>query len=159
MGAKMRSKVSVKSKRNSQLAIIRSSRIHAAGVFATQPIRRMTRILEYDGPRLSKAAADVLYEDRNDTYLFGVGDGRQVIDGHSMAMFVNHSCDPNCETEEYGLRVWIQAMRDIKVGEELTYDYCLYDGDEDDPAICHCGAKECRGTMYAEGAPMKPKKK
>jgi uncharacterized protein len=133
-------------KRNSQLAIIRSSKIHAAGVFATQSIKSKTRILEYDGPRLSKAEADGIYEDRNDTYLFGVGDGSQVIDGHSMAMFVNHSCDPNCETEETDGHVWIQAMRNIKPGEELTYDYYLYDGD--DEAACYCGAKNCRGTMY-----------
>lgn len=133
-------------KRASQLAIIRSSSIHAAGVFATQPIKKKTRILEYCGPRLLKEEADRLYEDRDDTYLFGVGDGTQVIDGHSMAMFVNHSCDPNCETEEYDERVWIQAMRDIEPGEELTYDYYLYDGD--DEAACHCGTKNCRGTMY-----------
>jgi SET domain-containing protein len=136
----------MKSKRNSQLAIIRSSRIHAAGVFSTQPIKKGTLILEYDGPRMTKEAADGLYEDRADTYLFGIGDGTQVIDGHSMAMFINHSCDANCETEEYGDRVWIQAIRNIEPGEELTYDYCLYDGD--DEAHCYCGAKECRGTMY-----------
>ncbi len=141
------------SKRNSQLAIIRSSRIHAAGVFATQPIKKRTRILEYDGPRLSKPEADAVYEDRNDTYLFGVGDGTQVIDGHSMAMFVNHSCDPNCETEETDGHVWIQAMRDIQPGEELTYDYYLYDGDDEAP--CYCGAKNCRGTMYGESPAKK----
>ena len=138
----------MKSKRNSQLAIIRSSRIHAAGVFATQPIRKGTLILEYDGPRLSKEEADAVYEGRHDTYLFGVGDGSQVIDGHSMAMFVNHSCDPNCETVEYDGHVWIEAMRNIIPGEELTYDYYLYDGDDEAP--CSCGAKTCRGTMYAE---------
>ena len=134
-------------KRNSQFAIIRSSRIHAAGVFSTKPIRKGTLILEYDGPHLSKQEADVLYDDRNDTYLFGVGDGTRVIDGHSMAMFVNHSCDPNCETVEEDERVWIQAMRDIAPGEELTYDYYLYDGDDEAP--CYCGAETCRGTMYA----------
>ncbi len=143
----------MKSKRTSQLAIIRSSRIHAAGVFATLPIKKNTRILEYDGPRLSKEEADSVYENRNDTYLFGVGDGTQVIDGHSMAMFVNHSCDPNCETEEYDGRVWIQAMRNIQPGEELTYDYYLYDGDDEAP--CYCGAKNCRGTMYAESPAKK----
>ncbi len=144
------------SKRTSQLAIIRSSRIHAAGVFATQPIRKGTHILEYDGPRLSKEEADIIYESRKDTYLFGVGDGTQVIDGHSMAMFVNHSCDPNCETAEYDDRIWIQAMRDIEPGEELTYDYYLYDGD--DEARCYCGAQACRGTMYGE-SPSNQKKK
>jgi SET domain-containing protein len=145
-----------KSKRVSHLAIIRSSSIHAAGIFATQAIKKNTRILEYDGPRLSKDEADIVYEGRDDTYLFGVGDGTQVIDGHSMAMFVNHSCDPNCETQEYDERIWIQAMRDIKPGEELTYDYYLYDGDDEAP--CYCGAKTCRGTMYGE-SPSKTIKK
>lgn len=143
----------MKSNRISQLAIIRSSKIHAAGVFATQPIKRNTRILEYDGPRLSKEAANIVYEGRDDTYLFGVGDGTQVIDGHSMAMFVNHSCVPNCETEECDGRVWIQAMHDIEPGEELTYDYYLYDGDDEAP--CYCGAKSCRGTMYGESPAKK----
>ncbi len=144
-----------RSKRNSQLAIIRSSRIHAAGVFSTQSIRKGTLILEYDGPHLSKEEADVIYDQRNDTYLFGVGDGTRVIDGHSMAMFVNHSCDPNCETVEEDERVWIQAMRDIEPGEELTYDYYLYDGDDEAP--CYCGANTCRGTMYAV-SPLRMKK-
>jgi hypothetical protein len=63
-------------------------------------------------------------------------------------MFINHSCDPNCETEEIDGKVWIIALRDIAPGEELTYDYNLYDGDEDE-ARCNCGAKSCRSTMYA----------
>lgn len=146
-------KANQKPKRNSQLAIIRSSPIHAAGVFATQPIRKGTLILEYDGPHLSKQEADDLYEGRHDTYLFGVGDGSNVIDGHSMAMFVNHSCDPNCETVEEDGRVWIEAMRSIEPGEELTYDYYLYDGDDDAP--CYCGAKTCRGTMYGQSPAKK----
>jgi SET domain-containing protein len=82
------------------------------------------------------------------TYLFGVGDGTTVIDGHGTAMFLNHSCDPNCETEEENGRVWIMAIRDIAAGEELVYDYHLYDGEADD-ARCHCGAANCRATMFA----------
>ena len=66
-----------------------------------------------------------------------------------MAMFINHSCEPNCDTEEIEGRVWIVARRNIKAGEELTYDYNLYDGDLDDPAPCYCAAKKCRGTMYS----------
>jgi hypothetical protein len=65
-----------------------------------------------------------------------------------MAMFINHSCDANCETEEIDGRVWISAIKHIPAGAEITYDYCLYDGG-DDPAICNCGAKSCRGTMYS----------
>ncbi|MGC8549899.1 MAG: SET domain-containing protein [Acidobacteriaceae bacterium] len=128
--------------------IIRSSSIHAAGCYTTTPIRKGTHIVEYTGPRISKDLADQKYQDSPTTYLFGVGDGEQVIDGHGTAMFINHSCDPNCETDEFDGRVWICAIRDIAPGEELTYDYHLYDGDEDE-ARCNCGAASCRGTMYA----------
>jgi len=63
-------------------------------------------------------------------------------------MFINHSCDANCETSEVAGRVFIKSIRPIAAGEEITYDYCLYDGG-DDEAICNCGAKKCRGTMYS----------
>jgi SET domain-containing protein len=128
--------------------MIRSSAIHAAGCYTTTPIRKGARVVEYTGPRIQKAEADRLYEDSPITYLFGIGSRSTVIDGHGAAMFLNHSCDPNCETDESHGRVWIQAIRDIAPGEELTYDYCLYDGDEDE-ASCNCGAPACRKTMYS----------
>jgi hypothetical protein len=128
--------------------IIRSSAIHAAGCYTTTGIRKGTRVTEYSGHRLSKQQADTTYDDSPITYLFGLGDGEIVIDGHSMAMFINHSCDPNCETEEIDGRVWINAIRNIDPAEEITYDYCLYDGGADD-ATCNCGADKCRGTMYS----------
>ncbi len=112
------------------------------------PIRKGARVVEYTGPRIAKDAADEKYEKSPTTYLFGVGDGTTVIDGHGTAMFINHSCDPNCETEEMDGRVWIMAIRNIAAGEELTYDYRLYDGD-DDEARCNCGSKNCRKSMYA----------
>ena len=128
--------------------IIRSSAIHAAGCYTTTPIRKGRRVAEYTGPRLSKDEADKAYEASPITYLFGLGAGKIVIDGHCTAMFINHSCDANCETSEIRGRVWIKSIRPIAAGEEITYDYCLYDGG-DDPAICNCGAKKCRGTMYS----------
>jgi SET domain-containing protein len=128
--------------------IIRSSSIHAAGCYTTAPIRKGVCVAEYTGPRLSKDQADKDYENSTITYLFGLGNGKIVIDGHSMAMFINHSCDPNCETTEENDRIWIKSIRKIAAGEEITYDYCLYDG-ADDEAICNCGAKTCRGTMYS----------
>lgn len=128
--------------------IIRSSAIHAAGCYTTASVRKGARVAEYTGPRLGKDEADSANEESPITYLFGLGDGSVVIDGHCMAMFINHSCDPNCETEEVRGRVWIRAIRKIEAGEEITYDYCLYDGGEDD-AVCNCGARKCRGTMYS----------
>ncbi|MGO9776560.1 MAG: SET domain-containing protein [Terracidiphilus sp.] len=128
--------------------IIRSSAIHAAGCYTTTPIRKGARVTEYTGHLLTKAEADKTYETSPITYLFGLGDGSVVIDGHSAAMFINHSCDANCETSEEKGRIWIKAIRPIAAGEEITYDYCLYDGGEDE-ALCNCGAKNCRGTMYS----------
>jgi uncharacterized protein len=128
--------------------IVRSSLIHAAGCYTTTPIAKGTRVVEYTGPIIDKEEADRRYEHKPITYLFGIGDGSKVIDGHGIAMFINHSCDPNCETEEIDGRVWIMAIRNIAAGEELCYDYCLYDGD-DEEAPCNCGAKNCRGSMYS----------
>lgn len=128
--------------------VVRSSPIHAAGVFALDRIPKDTRILEYTGNRLKHDDADELYKDRPYTYLFGVGNGEYVIDGYGTAMYVNHACNPNCETEEdEDERVWIMAIRDIEAGEELVYDYFLYDGEGE--AECTCGAENCRKTMYS----------
>ncbi len=129
--------------------MIRSSAIHAAGCYTTTAIRKGARVAEYTGHLITKEEADRRYDDSLLTYLFGLGDGAMVIDGHSMAMFINHSCQANCETEEIDGHVWITALRHIAPGEEITYDYCLYDGGDDDEAICNCGAKKCRGTMYS----------
>jgi uncharacterized protein len=130
--------------------IIRRSQIHSDGCYTTAPIRKGTRVVEYTGPRLTIEAADLLYEDSPRTYLFGLCDGKQVIDGDGMAGFINHSCEPNCEPDEIKGRVYISAIRDIAAGEELAYDYNLYDGNLDDPATCRCGGKHCRGSMYSD---------
>ena len=137
--------------------IIRSSSIHAAGCYTMRPIKKGTRICEYDGPRLTKEAADELYADRIVTYLFGVGDQEMVIDGFGTGMFVNHSCAPNCETLDEDGRIFVNAIRDIAAGEELLYEYNLYDSD-DNTQDCYCGAKKCRGTMFSD-AELKRRKK
>ncbi|MGH9605055.1 MAG: SET domain-containing protein [Terracidiphilus sp.] len=129
--------------------IIRSSAIHAAGCYTTSAIRSGAHVAEYTGRILTKVEADTRFAGSPVTYLFGLGDGSMVIDGHGLPMFINHSCDPNCETSEEDRRVVITAIRNIKAGEEITYDYCLYDGG-DDEAICNCGTKKCRGTMYSK---------
>jgi hypothetical protein len=127
--------------------VVRPSRIHAAGVFTTTPVRKGTRIVEYCGPRISPEEADRLYTGAPRTYLYGLDDGKTVIDGHGIAAYLNHSCDPNCEVDEIKNRAYIFALRDIEAGEELLWDYNLYD--DDDPAPCHCGSPKCRGTMYS----------
>jgi uncharacterized protein len=130
--------------------LIRKSGIHGCGCYTTVPIAEGTHIVEYTGGRLSKEQADELYNERADTYLFCIGEGDYVIDGDSVAAFINHCCEPNCETDEFDEHIWIIAQRDIAAGEELTYDYNLYDGDDNDEAPCHCGAKQCRSSMYGE---------
>jgi len=127
--------------------VIRPSPIHSVGVYTSAPIRKGTRVIEYVGRRITPEEADRLYEGAERTYLYGVGDGKVVIDGEGMAAYLNHSCDPNCEVDEIKGRVWIFAVRDIAAGEELVWDYNLYD--DDDPAPCHCGSSKCRGTMYS----------
>ncbi len=130
--------------------VIRSSDIHAAGCYTLDPIREDQIIAEYDGPRIPKTVADERYGGRPVTYLFGFGEEGDVIDGFSTAMFMNHSCAANCETEEIDERIFIRALRGIAPGEELVYDYHLYDSDLDEEAPCYCGASNCRGTMYSE---------
>ena len=128
--------------------VIRSSAIHAAGCYTMRRIRTGERVCEYDGPRFPKKVADERYADRSLTYLFSFGRDGTVIDGFGTAMFLNHCCAPNCETEEDGGRIFIRAIRNIAAGEELTYEYNLHDSD-DEPGLCYCGAPGCRQTMFS----------
>ena len=130
--------------------VIRHSKIDSEGCHTTQAIKKGEVVVEYSGPRITIKQADALYDDHPRTYLFGLTDGKHVIDGEGVAAFINHSCDPNCEADEIKGRVWITAIKDIEAGEEVTYDYNLYDGDLDDASLCSCGARECRGSMYSE---------
>jgi uncharacterized protein len=130
--------------------VIRSSKIHATGCYTTSAIKKGARVVEYTGERITVDEADERYDGCFETYLFGLADGKYVIDGDGIAAFINHSCDPNCEVGEIDGRIFIIATRDIAAGEELTYDYNLYDGSEDDESPCSCGAKKCRGSLFSE---------
>jgi hypothetical protein len=138
--------------------IVRSSHLHGAGVYTLAPIAKGTHVLEYTGPRISRKECEGLYTNSEVTYLFTMDDEQTFIDGFGMAAFVNHSCNPNCETDQFGDHIWIIAIRDIAAGEELLYDYHLWDADPDDKAPCYCGAKSCRGTMYSEEEIARQKK-
>ena len=127
--------------------VVRPSPIHSVGVYTSTAIRKGTRIVEYDGPRITTEEADRRYDGVARTYLYGLDDGKTIIDGEGLGAYLNHSCDPNCEVDEIKGRVWIFALRDIAAGEELVWDYNLYD--DEDPAPCHCGSPKCRGTMYS----------
>jgi uncharacterized protein len=137
---------------------VRKSRLHGKGAFALRRIRKGTRIVEYLGERISHAEADRRYETKeandNHTFLFIV-DGRTVIDAGvdgNEARFVNHACEPNCESVIEKRRVFIEAVRTIQPGEELTYDYQIQreaddPDDVDEIFACRCGTPGCRGSM------------
>ncbi len=135
---------------------VRRSPIHGMGVFALRNIRKGERIIEYTGERISHREADRRYPDDESphTMLFIV-DKKIVIDathaGNS-ARWINHSCRPNCESVDEKKRIFIEAMRDIRRGEELTYDYNLVLDERHTPKAkrenpCFCGHKRCRGTL------------
>ena len=137
---------------------VHESPLHGRGVFALRRIPKGTRIIEYLGERVTHAEADRRYADKewqdNHTFLFIV-DGRTVIDAGvdgNEARFVNHACEPNCESVIEERRVFIDAISNIEPGEELTYDYQIQREPDDPPDIdavfaCRCGFKSCRGTM------------
>jgi SET domain-containing protein len=145
-------------RRTSSSIEVRDSALHGLGVFATKRIKKGARVVEYLGERVSHAEADRRYDDKdesdNHTFLFIV-DGRTVIDAGvdgNEARFINHGCDPNCESVIQERRVFIEAIRDIAAGEELTYDYQIQREAHDPPNIdvifaCRCGAATCRGSM------------
>jgi hypothetical protein len=137
---------------------IRHSKIDSEGCYTTASIKKGDFVAEYTGPRLTIKQADALYEKHPRTYLFGLTDGKHVIDGEGVAAFINHSCDPNCEVDEIDRRVLITAIRDIEADEEITYDYSLYDGDLDDESPCFCKSTNCRGSMYSDAEIERRKK-
>ena len=137
---------------------VRYSNIHGKGVFAATFIPKGTRIVEYKGARMSEDEADAKYGDDESphTFLFLLDD-QIVIDANhngNSARWINHSCDPNCETNEENGRMFIDVIRDIQSGEELTYDYNLIVEERYTPALkrfyaCGCGTRKCRGTILA----------
>jgi SET domain-containing protein len=146
---------------------VRHSPIHGYGVFALRRIRKGTLVTEYLGDRVTHAEADARYEDKdpddNHTFLFTV-DSRTVIDGGvggNDARFINHGCDPNCESTTLNKRIYVEAIRTIQPGEELAYDYQIERDPEDPPNVdeifaCRCGAAKCRGSMLV--ARKKPRR-
>ncbi|HVZ52261.1 MAG TPA: SET domain-containing protein [Pseudolabrys sp.] len=94
------------------------------GLFATRPIKKRTRIAEYKGPLLGVKEAEKAERSGN-RYLYEVN-SRWTIDGKArsnIARYFNHSCNPNTESYTIGRRVFVRTLRNIKPGEELTYDY------------------------------------
>lgn len=140
---------------------VRESKIQGKGCFARQDIPKGTRIVEYVGEVITNEEADNRYDDesmdRHHTFLFTL-DEKHCVDGAiggNEAIYINHSCEPNCETEIEEDRIFVYALSDIKAGEELFYDYA-YEREEDETDEearktypCYCGSKNCRGTIMA----------
>ena len=145
---------------------VRRSRIQGRGVFATRPIRKGQRLIRYVGQAISHEEADRRYDDRNGrhhTFLF-VLDDDTVLDarrGGNDARFINHSCDPNCETVIEDGEIWVEAIKSIAPETELVYDYRFewddaYDPDDVRYYACRCGSAKCRGTILRVPVYLRP---
>lgn len=156
-------KTPAKKKKPSLPFAVQKSVIHGRGVFATRAIRKGKSLIEYKGERITWEEAERRYPIDPipyHTFLFEIGDGSECLDAANRgtsAKWFNHSCKPNCEAEEDDdERVFIKARRDIKVGEELTYDYNLTceermkKSERQRRYPCWCGAKKCRLTMLGK---------
>jgi SET domain-containing protein len=133
-----------------ELAGVKSSTIHGTGAFARQDITPGTRVIEYIGEKITKAESLCRCE-KNNQYIFTLDDEFD-LDGNvpwNPARFINHSCAPNCEAELDEGHVWIVALRDIKAGEELTYNY-NYDLEDYRDHPCYCSVPGCVGYIVAE---------
>lgn len=156
--------------------VARRSAIHGNGVFAVAPIAKGERIIEYKGRRRTHEevdAGDTGDVDSGHTFLFTLND-EYVIDANyegGTARWINHSCSPNCEAvleEDDGDdrtkdRVFIEAIRDIKPGEELSYNYGITLDEKHTPELkkiweCRCGSRNCTGTMLQPKNPPKKAK-
>lgn len=126
----------------------RHSRISGSGVFAVEPIPKDTFIVEYKGQKITAAESDrreARYLRRGRIWCFMIDrrTARDAAFGGNAGRYVNHSCRPNCYSEIVGDRIWIRALRAIRAGEELTYDYCT-DGAAGIRCRCRPG---CRTTL------------
>jgi SET domain-containing protein len=140
---------------------VRKSGVHGKGVFALKPIAAGERIIEYKGEIISWPEALRRHphdpQDPNHTFYFHLDD-QFVIDakvGGNASRWINHACEPNCEAQQVGQQVFIEALRDLHPGEELFYDYGLVIDERYTPKLkkeyeCRCGSSICRHTMLAK---------
>lgn len=141
---------SVPTEQGNEFLEIRQSAIHGTGGYARRDIAAGTRIIEYVGERISKEESNRRCEAENE-YIFTI-DEQWDLDGKvpwNPARFINHSCEPNCEAEWDEARIFINAIRDIKQGEELTFNY-NYDLEDYKEHPCRCGTSACVGYIVAE---------
>jgi SET domain-containing protein len=139
---------------------VRESGIHGRGVYAIRPIKAGDRVLEYKGRIITWRRAQALHphdpSQPNHTFYFHLDDGHVIDAKHegNTARWINHACEPNLEAQQDGMRVFLKALRDINVDEELFYDYSLIIEGRLTKKVkqqhaCFCNAPNCRGTMLA----------
>ena len=130
---------------------IKKSKIDNRGLYAATNIKKDTKIIEYKGKIITVKETETNPKFDNDKaiYLFNLNK-KYDLDGDfkfNTARLINHSCDPNCEVDGVGLKLWIYSIKDIKKNDELTYDYGFsFDKDYKD-FPCRCGAKKCVGYI------------
>ena len=133
---------------------IKKSNIDKTGLYASKDIKEGIKIINYIGKIISKKESEKnsKFDNKKDIYLFNLNN-KYDLDGDfkfNTARLINHSCDPNCEVEGVGLKLWISAIKNIKKGEELTYDY-VFSYDKDYKQFpCKCRAKYCCGYIVRE---------
>jgi hypothetical protein len=128
----------------------RYSEIEGRGAFARKAIPSGARVIEYVGRHITKEESAKLCEDYNE-YIFDLNDDFD-LDGNvewNPSRLLNHSCDPNCSAEQDEDHIYIVADRDIRPGDEVTFNYGYsLESYRDYP--CKCGTKKCVGYIVAE---------
>ena len=139
----------------------KNSIIHGTGVYAKEDISKGIKVIEYLGELISKEEGDRRADEQEKkskenpeygkVYIFDLNK-KYDLDGNfpwNLARFINHSCKPNCRYKQEGNRIWIVSKRNIKKGEEITYDYD-YDLDDYKDHVCKCGSKNCIGFIIGK---------
>lgn len=141
---------------------VKNSKIHGHGVFATRDIKKNTKIIQYIGEKVLRVEGNKRSEQRIKNYLNSNKTGsvyifelnkKYDIDGspkYNKARYINHSCSPNCEVDIIKDEIWIYSIKNIKNGEELSYDYGYsFDKDDYKDHLCKCGSKNCIGFIIS----------
>jgi len=142
---------------------IKKSKIDKNGLYANSNINKGTKIIEYKGKIITvkQSENNQKFDNRKAIYLFNINK-RFDLDGDfkfNVARLINHSCDPNCEVFGSGMKVWVYAMRNIKKGEELSYDYGFSFDKDYKQYPCKCGSSRCVGYIVREGSRWRINKK
>ena len=141
---------------------IKKSKIDKNGLYANRDIKKGTKIIEYKGKIITTEQTEnnPKFDNGKAIYLFNLNK-KYDLDGDfkfNTARLINHSCEPNCEVYGAGLKVWVYAIKNIRKGEELSYDYGFSFDEDYKQFPCKCGSKKCIGFIVREGSRWRIKK-